>query len=205
MNIIDIISKESSLSAKQVAAVIELLDQGGTIPFIARYRKEKTGSLDEVAIKDIRDRVSILKELTARKESILKSLVERELFTETLGKNIDRASSMTELEDLYEKYRPKKKTRAQAAREKGLEPLALFLMNQSGRDPELEADNYICPDQNIASVKDALAGARDIIAEIVNEDPKVRAAVRDLFFKTALIQSRVKKGKEETDSKFRDY
>ncbi len=196
------------LTEKQVDAVTTLLDQGSTIPFIARYRKEMTGSLDEVVIADIRDRVQTLKDLTARKESILKSLTERELLTTELNAAVTRAVSMTELEDLYEKYRPKKRTRAQAAREKGLAPLANFLLAQKQQDLNAEAQKFVCPhksDKEVASVEEALAGARDIIAEMVNEDPKARAAVRDLFLAKGNIISRVKKGKEEEGSKFQDY
>jgi len=182
-----------------------LLDQGSSIPFIARYRKEMTGSLDEVEIMDIRDRAAPLKNLADRKESILKSLTERELLSPDLNTAIDKAVSMTELEDLYEKYRPKKRTRAQAAREKGLGPLADFLLAQKKGDPMAEAMKFLSPDREISSIDEALAGARDIIAETINEDPRVRAGVRELFFDNGLIQSRVKKGKEDEGSKFQDY
>jgi len=185
--------------------VATLLDQGATIPFIARYRKEMTGSLDEVVIADIRDQVQTLKDLSARRESILKSLTERELLTQALNTAIAGAVSMTELEDLYERYRPKKRTRAQTAREKGLEPLANFLLAQKQQDLGAEAQKFVCLDREVTSVEEALAGARDIIAETVNEDPKARAAVRDLFFSKGLILSRVKKGKEEEGNKFQDY
>ncbi len=205
MNIINTISRELGLTQKQVDAVATLLEQGSTIPFIARYRKEMTDSLDEVVIADIRDRVQILKDLSVRRESILKSLRERTLLTPELNTAIDLAVSMTELEDLYEKYRPKKRTRAQAAREKGLEPLANFLLAQKKLDLPSEIRKFVCPEKEVASVEEALAGARDIIAEIVNEDPKARAAVRDLFLAKSLILSRVKKGKEEEGSKFQDY
>jgi uncharacterized protein len=205
MKIINLISQELGLSEKQVDAVTTLLDQGATIPFIARYRKEMTGSLDEVVIANIRDRAANLKDLAARKDSILKSLTERDLLTPDLNVAINQASSMTALEDLYEKFRPKKRTRAQAAREKGLEPLANFLLAQKKGDLKAEAIKFVSPDKEIASLEEALAGARDIIAEIINEDPRVRAGVRELFHDKALIQSRVKKGKEDEGSKFQDY
>ena len=205
MNIINTISRELGLSKKQVDASMALLDQGASIPFIARYRKEATGSLDEVLIMDIRDRAAALQDLEARKESILKSLVERELLNPGLNAAIDKSASMTDLEDLYEKYRPKKRTRAQAAREKGLEPLANFLLAQGKGDLIAEAMKFVNPDREISSIDEALAGARDILAETINEDPRVRAAVRELFIDKALIQSRVKKGKEEEESKFQNY
>ncbi len=182
-----------------------LLDQGSTIPFIARYRKEMTDSLDEVAIANIRDRAQSLKELSVRKEAILKSLTQRQLLTGDLETAIARAVSMTKLEDLYERYRPKKRTRAQDAREKGLAPLATFLLAQKHQDLGVEAPKFVCPDKGITCVEEALSGARDIIAETVNEDPKAREAIRDLFSAKALIISRVKKGKEEAGAKFQDY
>ena len=205
MTIIQTISQETDFPEKQVAAVIELLDQGCTIPFMGRYRKEKTGSLDEVALAGIRDRVSGLKTLAARKEAIIKSLKERNLFTKSLGNAIERASSMAGLEDLYEQYRPKKRTRASMAKEKGLEPLARWILNCPEKDPEAEAGKYIDPDRKIASAAEALAGARDIIAEMINDDPRVRGDIRELFFRSALITSTVKKGKKEEGSKYRDY
>ncbi len=205
MNINHTISCELKLTQKQVEAVTTLLDQGSTIPFIARYRKEMTDSLDEVAIADIRDRAQSLKELSTRKEAILKSLTQRELLTQDLETAIAKAGSMTKLEDLYERYRPKKRTRAQDAREKGLAPLATFLLAQKHQDLSAEAPKFVSPDKGVASVEEALAGARDIIAEIVNEDPRARESVRELFSAKAQIISRLKKGKEEEGAKFRDY
>lgn len=205
MNINHTISIELALTQKQVEAVTTLLDQGATIPFIARYRKEMTDSLDEVVIADIRDRAQSLKELSDRKEAILKSLIQRELLTQDLETAIAKVDSMTKLEDLYERYRPKKRTRAQDARERGLEPLATFLLAQKCQDLGAEASKFVCPEKGVASVDEALAGARDIIAEIVTEDPRAREAVRELFFAKARIISRVKKGKEEAGAKFQDY
>ncbi|MFH2091545.1 MAG: Tex family protein [Pseudomonadota bacterium] len=205
METLIIITREMGLRETQVSAVIELLDQGSTIPFIARYRKEKTGSLDEVAIAAIRDRSEQLKALADRKEAILKSLIERELLTDALRADILAASAMTSLEDLYEKYRPKKKNRAQAAREKGLEPLAGFLIRQSGQDPLAEAQTYVSAENQIETALDALSGARDIIAQNISEDADIRADIRSLFTNTALIQSKVKKSKETDGQKFKDY
>lgn len=203
--IVTTISRELGLDEKQVEAVAALLDQSATIPFIARYRKEATGSLDEVAIAAIRDRVQALKDLLARKEAILSSLTERELLTPDLKRAIDLAETMNGLEDLYEKFRPKKRTRAMDAREKGLEPLADFLLAQKNQDLTAEAQKFVRPDQGVATVEEALAGARDILAEAITEDPRVRAEVRELFVSRAMIVSRVKKGKEEDGSKFQDY
>jgi uncharacterized protein len=205
MEIIDIISSEMNLETARVSAVARLLDQGSTIPFIARYRKEVTQSLDEVAIADIRDRIDQLNTLNNRKETILKSLKERELLTETLLADIQNTLSIIDLEDIYEKYRPKRITRAQIAREKGLEPLATFLLQQSNQDPLLEAKKYLSSQKKVESVEEAISGARDIIAQNVNEDVDVRAGIRKLFSDTAQIQSRVKKAKEEEGVKFKDY
>ena len=205
MKIIDSISSEMNLETARVSAVVQLLDQGATIPFIARYRKEVTQSLDEVAIADIRDRIEQLTALNNRKEAIFKSLKERELLTEALLADIQNTRSIIELEDIYEKYRPKKRTRAQMAREKGLEPLAAFLWQQSDQNPLREAEKYLSSQKEVESVEEALSGARDIIAQNVNEDVDVRAGIRKLFSDTAQIQSRVKKTKEEEGIKFKDY
>ena len=205
MKIIDSISLEMNLEEARVSAVAQLLDQGATIPFIARYRKEKTGSLDEVIIAAIRDRIEQLNALNDRKEAIIKSLKERELLTQILLTDIQNANSMIDLEDYYEKYRPRKTTRAQMAKEKGLEPLAVFLLNQSNQDPLIEAKKYLSSQNEVESVEDALSGARDIVAEIINEDVQIRAGIRELFLKTGQIRSMVKKGKEEEGIKFKDY
>ena len=202
---INIISSEMKLSNSQVSAVIQLLDQGSTVPFIARYRKEVTESLDEVAIAAIRDRMDQLNALNNRKETILKSLKERKLLTDMLLAGIQKALSLTELEDIYEKYRPRKRTRAQMAREKGLEPLAVFLFKQSNTDPLLEAKKYLSLNKEVESVEQALSGAKDIVAQVINEDVDVRAGIRKLFFSAAQIKSSVKKAKETEGLKFKDY
>ena len=205
MNAITTISRETGMTPKQVTAVKELLDQGATIPFIARYRKEKTDSLDEVAITLIRDRYQTLEDLAARKQAILKSLVARGLLTPNLEQAIQSAGTMTVVEDLYEKYRPKRRTRAMAAKEKGLAPLADFLMAQSPGDPFTEARKFVDTAKGVDTTEDALAGARDIIAETVNEDPGIRGAVRSLFEKQGMLQSRVKKDQDIPGAKFKDY
>ncbi|WP_333664506.1 Tex family protein [Desulfobacter postgatei] len=198
------ISRDTGLKENQVAAVLDLLDQGATVPFIARYRKERTGSLDEVAISDIRDRATALNALEARKQAIIKSLEERQLYTEELGRQIENADAMTRLEDVYEKYRPKKRTRATIAREKGLEPLAMMILEpKTGINLQKEASKFIGPD--VANPEEAWAGARDIIAEIINEDATIRSEIRDLFIKTAMIHATVIKGKDEDGAKFKDY
>ena len=170
------IAVELSLAPGQVQAVAGLLEEGGTVPFIARYRKEATGSLDEVAITTIRDRLEQLAELDKRREAILKSLEERQLLTEELNEKIRAAETMAVLEDIYLPFRPKRRTRATIAKEKGLEPLAILLFAQEdGTDPAAEAAAFVDAEKGVESVEDALAGARDIIAEWVSEDPEARA------------------------------
>ncbi|MCK5541729.1 MAG: RNA-binding transcriptional accessory protein [Desulfobacterales bacterium] len=205
MKIIDTIAAGMSLSNLMVSAVATLLDQGSTIPFIARYRKEMTGSMDEVNIALIRDRIEQLNALKLRKETILKSLKERELLTETLETDVQNAPSMAELEDVYEKFRPKKRTKAQDAKEKGLEPLANFFLGHSNQDPYIEAKKYISSEKGIMTIEDAISGAQDIIAEIINEDVFIRSVIRKLFINKAAIQSKVKKSKNEEGIKFKDY
>jgi uncharacterized protein len=199
------IAKEQNLDIKQVQAIVSLLGEGSTIPFIARYRKEATGSLDEVAVTAVRDRLNQLNELNDRKETVLKSLEKHGHLTDELQKKVLAAESMAVLEDIYLPYKPKRRTKAVIAKEKGLEPLALMILEQKGVNPEKEAESFIDPEKGVESVEDALAGARHIIAEIINENDKARAMLRDLFFTKALIKTRVVSGMEEKGAKFRDY
>ncbi|MHB0913154.1 MAG: Tex family protein [Armatimonadota bacterium] len=204
-NHISRITEELNLNQRQVLATAELLGEGATVPFIARYRKEATGSLDEVAITSIRDRLEQLAELDKRREAIIQSLTERELLTDELEKQINAAETMAELEDIYLPYRPKRRTRATIAREKGLEPLAGVIMLQRVKDLEAEAAAFIDEEKGVATVEDALAGARDIIAEMVSEDQETRAHMRGLYTRKAVISSSVVKGKDEEGAKFKDY
>ena len=200
------ITLELSLRPHQVAAAAELLEEGATIPFVARYRKEATGSLDEVALTSIRDRLNQLKELDDRRESIIKSLEERGQLTEELSEMISRAETMAVLEDIYLPYRPKRRTRATIAREKGLEPLAeLILAQDPATNPEVEAKTFVDEGKGVESVEAALAGAADIIAERINEDQTARARIRDLFFKEGCFRSKVVSGKEAEGCKYEDY
>jgi uncharacterized protein len=185
------IAKEQNLGINQVQAVASLLGEDATIPFIARYRKEATGSLDEVAVTAVRDRLNQLSELNARKETVLKSLEKHGHLTDELQEKVLSAESMAVLEDIYLPYKPKRRTKAVIAKEKGLEPLALMIFEQKGVDPNKEAESFIDPEKGVESIEDALAGARDIIAEIINENDKARAMLRNLFFTKAMIKSRV--------------
>ena len=200
------IADELNLSLRQVKAAARLLKEGGTVPFIARYRKEVTDSLDEVAITAIRDKMAQMEALDNRRESILKSLKERELLTDDLNGKIVSAETMTTLEDIYLPYRPKRRTRATAAKEKGLEPLAKLIFNQKDEtDPVKEAAAYIDPEKGVETAEDALAGNRDIIAEWVNEDQGARERMRALYAQKGVFRSRVIPGKEAEGAKFRDY
>ncbi|MDR2918195.1 MAG: RNA-binding transcriptional accessory protein [Tannerella sp.] len=198
-----IISKVLSVSEKQVLKTIELLDAGATIPFISRYRKEVTGGLDEVAIGDIKQQYGKLVELSKRKETILNSIEEQERLTPELKKRIEDCWDSTELEDIYLPYKPKRQTRAEIARKKGLEPLAKVLMEQYERDVYSKAESFVKDD--VPDAEEALQGARDIIAEWVNENESARNAVRNVFRKESIISSKVVKGKEEEGAKYRDY
>jgi uncharacterized protein len=198
------IARELALPVAAVKATADLLHEGGTIPFIARYRKEKTGSLDEVAIAAIRDRLEQLHELDKRREAIIGSIEKQGFLTPELLKLIVGAATLSELEDIYLPFKPKRKTRASAARERGLEPLAKRLFEQSAVDVEAEALPFVDPKKEITSTADALAGARDIIAEWVSEHADTRKALRELFWTEGVIESRVMKGKE-AEIKYKDY
>jgi uncharacterized protein len=199
------IAQELGLIPKQVQATADLLKEGATVPFIARYRKEATGSLDEVVITGIRDRLHQLEELDKRREAILNSLEERGQLTDELKEKILWAETMVVLEDIYLPYRPKRRTRATVAKEKGLEPLAQRLFAQEDMDPLAEAAAFVDPEKGVDSVEDALAGARDIIAEWVNEDQTARARMRDLYSSKAVFKSKVIPEKEAEGIKYKDY
>ena len=198
-----LISLKLGLHEWQVENTIRLIDEGATIPFISRYRKEMTGSLDEVKLLHIRDEYDRLKELDARKESIIRSIEEQEKMTPELMKKIEDAVTMSELEDIYLPYRPKRRTRATIAKEKGLEPLAEIIFKQTENDPEQKAKEFL--NEQVATVEEAMAGANDIMAEWVNEDETARKRLRQLFEKEAVIYSKVIKGKESEGIKFSDY
>lgn len=198
-----LIAQTLQLPESSVRNTIELLEEGATIPFISRYRKERTGSLDEVQVAEIQQQWKKLKELDERKTFVLSSIEEQGKLTDELRKRIEQCYDPTELEDLYLPYKRKRKTRASVAREKGLEPLAQAILKQTKSRPEELAQAYIT--EEVPTVDDALQGARDIIAEWVNEDEKARNKVRFYFRKNATIRSKVVKGKEEEGAKYRDY
>ncbi|HHG84941.1 MAG TPA: RNA-binding transcriptional accessory protein [Bacteroidetes bacterium] len=202
---IDLVSGEMNASRRGVAAVLALLGEGATVPFIARYRKEATGSMDEVEITAIRDRRKQLKELDDRRDTVLKSIEEQGKLNPGLRDKINAAGNMTQLEDIYLPYRPKRRTRAIMAKEKGLEPLAEMLFRQDEQSPERLASGFVNPAKDVGSVEDALAGARDILAERVNEDARARTRMRRLFERKGKIVTKMVKGKEMEGAKYRDY
>jgi uncharacterized protein len=199
------IASELNLQVQQVAATIKLLEEGGTVPFISRYRKEMTGSMDEVQIAQVRDRLIQLKELDQRREIILKTIEEQGNLSAELKKKILAAETLPILEDLYLPYKPKRKTKATVAREKGLEPLAELIWKQSSVDVETKAEKFIDLAKGVEDVAAALQGARDIVAEKINEDAEVRAALRRIFIRDSVITSKLIKSKEKEAEKYKDY
>lgn len=201
--IIKSIGGETGIATQWIHSTVKLLEEGGTVPFIARYRKEVTGSLDEVQITAIRDRMEKHRELEKRKKAVLSSLQERELLSEELHKKIDSADNLTLLEDIYLPFRPKRRTRAIIARECGLEPLAQKIMQ--GGVKEEEARGFLSQELGINSVEEALAGARDIVSEIISEDARTRSLLRRIFKRDAVVTSTVVKKNKELAVKFKDY
>ncbi|MGB3224170.1 MAG: Tex family protein [Desulforhopalus sp.] len=199
----DTIARQLNISVAQVAGTLNLLAEGGTVPFIARYRKEHTGSLDEVAILGIRDQHQKLMEIDKRREAIIESLEKNELITNTLTEQLKKAQSLTELEDIYLPYRPKRKTRGFIAREKGLAPLADLIFASSNLSVQI--DKFIDPEKGISNEEEALAGARDIIAEQIAEDQPTRAEIRGLYQSHSIIEAKVVKKNMAQGEKFRDY
>jgi protein Tex len=199
------IASELGVKPHQVQATIELLDGGATVPFISRYRKEATGTLDEVQVATIRDRIEQLRELDKRREAILKSIEEQGKLTPELKKAIDAAETMSKLEDIYLPYKPKRRTKATIAREKGLEALAEKIFAQTSFDLAAEAEKYLNEELEVKSVEEALQGARDIIAEWINENAQIREKMRKLFLEEGTFTSRVIPGKEAEAIKYKDY
>ena len=197
------LTQSTSFSFHQVQNVVRLIDEGATIPFMSRYRKEATGGMDEVQLADLREQYDKLCELIKRKATVLKSIEEQEKLTPELRQRIEECWNANELEDIYLPYKPKRRTRAEIAREKGLEPLAKIIMKQQTVDIQNVVNRFITSD--VMNASDALQGARDIIAEWVNESEAARNAIRSIFSHEAMISSKMVKGKEEEAQKYRDY
>ncbi len=204
---LDTIARETGINARSVASTAKLLAEGATVPFISRYRKEQTGSLDEVQIATIRDRMLQLAELDSRRTAIVKSLEERSLLTPELKKKVEAATSMSALEDVFAPFRPKRQTRATKAKDRGLEPLADWIFANQSSDPAEEAAKFVDAEKEVPTAEDALAGARDIIAERVADDAALRGLARKRYEEESTVVSKVMYGKEEDGeaAKFRDY
>ena len=198
-----LIANSLQLSEKQINNAIQLLNDGATIPFISRYRKEMTNGMDEMQLADVKEQYDKLRELAQRKETVLKTIREQEKLTPELENRINNCWNANELEDIYLPYKPKRRTRAEIAREHGLEPLAELLMKQQANNVEELALKFVT--EEVYDVSEALKGARDIIAEWVNENETARNSIRNIFARHAIITSKVAKGKEEEGQKYRDY
>ena len=205
MDYTELLAKEFSLRPQQVAAAVELLDAGNTIPFIARYRKEATGSLDDQVLRELAERLEYLRNLDKRRDEIRKSLTEQDVLTEELEDQLAKARTLSELEDLYRPFRPKRRTRATVARERGLEPLALWLMLQQPGDPVREAEKYIDPEKEVPDAESALAGARDILAETVSDDAAVRKELREMILREGILATKAAKEEDSVYSMYYDF
>jgi uncharacterized protein len=199
------IAEQLSVQPRQVQAAIQLLDEGATVPFIARYRKEVTGGLDDTQLRTLEERLGYLRELEDRRAVILKSIADQEKLTPELEQAIKQADTKTELEDLYLPYKPKRRTKAQIAREAGLEPLALALLNDPTLVPEVEAEKYFNAEHKIDDAKAALDGARQILMELWAEDAVLLGKLRDYLWTNGYLKSTLVDGKAEEGRKFSDY
>lgn len=199
------ISEELAVKSWQVAAAAKLLDEGATVPFIARYRKEVTGTLDDTQLRTLEVRLIYLRELEARREQVLETIAGQGLLSPELAASIREAETKQSLEDLYLPYKPKRRTRGQMAREAGLEPLALSLLENNGLDPEREALNYLNPEKGIETVVKALEGARYILVEKWAENPRTVSSLRETVWQEGILEARIIAGKEQAGSKFQDY
>lgn len=198
LNMIEEIAKQLALPAKKVQAAVDLLDEGNTIPFIARYRKEMTGELDEVQLRSIEEKLQYMRNLQARKEEVLRLIEEQGKLTDELAAAIKQSVKLQEVEDLYRPYRQKRKTRASVAKEKGLEPLAQWLLEQKGNDPYAEAARYVDEEKGVADAEEALAGAKDIIAEQLADDAKIRTWIRSFTFSQGVLRTTAKDAEAES-------
>ena len=205
MDFVNRLATEFKLRPQQVQAAVELLDAGNTIPFIARYRKEATGSLDDQVLRELAERLEYLRNLEKRREEIAASLEEQGVMNDELRAQLDKAATLSELEDIYRPYRPKRRTRATVAKERGLEPLALWLMLQQAGDPAAEAAKYIDPEKDVPDTETALAGARDILAETVSDSAEIRKDLRALLNREGVLRSKAAKEEDSVYSMYYDF
>ncbi len=201
--IAEILSPELGQKQEYIENVIALMDEGNTIPFIARYRKEMHGAMDDTTLRNLETRLTYLRNLQTRREEVKRSIENQGKLTDELSAAIDNASTMTEVEDLYRPYKQKRRTRGSVAREKGLEPLAAAIFAQDGQDPAVLAASYIDPDKGVTTIEEALAGASDIIAEDLSDDAAIRKQLRDLMNRKAVLIC--KADDVEQDSVYRLY
>ena len=203
---VEILSREFSLQPARIQAAVELLDAGNTIPFIARYRKEATGSMDDQVLREMAERLEYLRNMDKRRQEIEKTLAEQEVLTDELRQQLAAAATLSELEDLYRPFRPKRRTRATVAKERGLEPLALWLMIQQPHgDPVKEAEKYIDPEKEVPDAETALAGARDILAESVSDDAALRKELRELLTRESVLCTAAAKDEDSVYSMYYDF
>ncbi len=205
MDFVNRLAGEFKLRTQQVKAAVELLDAGNTIPFIARYRKEATGSLDDQVLREMAERLEYLRNLEKRREEIAASLEEQGVLTDELKEQLAKAATLSELEDIYRPFRPKRRTRATVAKERGLEPLAMWLMMQQAGDPAAEAAKYIDPEKEVPDAETALAGARDILAETVSDSAEIRKELRTILNREGVIRSRAAKEEDSVYSMYYDF
>ena len=205
MDFVNRLATEFKLRPQQVKAAVDLLDAGNTIPFIARYRKEATGSLDDQVLREMAERLEYLRNLEKRREEIANSLEEQGVLTDELKAQLEKAVTLSELEDIYRPFRPKRRTRATVAKERGLEPLALWLMMQQSGDPATEASKYIDPEKEVPDAETALAGARDIIAETVSDSAEIRKELRALLNREGILRSKTAKDEDSVYSMYYDF
>ena len=205
INIADMIANELGVKPTQVNAAIDLLDEGATVPFIARYRKEVTGGLDDTQLRNLEERLRYLRELEERRETILKSIADQEKLTPELEQSIKQADTKTRLEDLYLPYKPKRRTKGQIAREAGLDPLAQSLLQDPNLNPEQEAEKFIDAEKGVADIKAALDGAKYILMEQFSESAELLGKLRTFLYEQGQLSAKVVEGKEEEGAKFRDY
>ena len=205
MDFVNRLAGEFKLRTQQVKAAVELLDAGNTIPFIARYRKEATGSLDDQVLREMAERLEYLRNLEKRREEIAASLEEQGVLTDELKEQLAKAATLSELEDIYRPFRPKRRTRATVAKERGLEPLAMWLMLQQAGDPAAEAAKYIDPEKEVPDAETALAGARDILAETVSDSAEIRKELRTILNREGVIRSRAAKEEDSVYSMYYDF
>lgn len=206
MDILKKLTEEFPIREDRAQNIIQLIDEGNTIPFIARYRKEMTGSCDDQVLREFNDRLTYLRNLEQRKAEVAKSITEQEKMTEEIQKALDAAVTLTEVEDIYRPYKQKKKTRASVAIERGLQPLADFILAQDpNADVKAEAEKYIDEDKGVPTTDAALAGAKDIIAEIVSDDANVRKKLRNLFMRNGEIATKLVNTDKEDSKTYEMY